>query len=83
MNYVVSVFIIEDGVIDGVYGLYDDAAAAMNWIDQQIAIEQTNNPTWVRESGEDMVMLHNNSDDNPEGVVYQVNELQPIVNPES
>lgn len=73
MKYV-SIFSLDDGVVESLMGPFEDDKQAMDWIDHDSLIRTTENAGFSRESSEEVVMVADMTTEEPNGYLYQILE---------
>lgn len=74
MNIFVSIFCIEEGVLDDLVGPFESPELAKAWVDSDIQAESGNYPSYkVDESADgELTMFGDEDETDPHGFVYQV-----------
>jgi hypothetical protein len=73
MKYV-SVFSMDDGTVESLMGPFADDKEAMDWIDKDSLMKTMADSNLSRESSEEVVMVCDMEDDEPNGYMYQILE---------
>lgn len=74
MNIFVTVFILEEALIEELVGPFPEEADAISWIDSKIEEIRHQYPNYNFERGEDneFTMFSDDNEDDPHGFVYQI-----------